>query len=845
MSPSSPTESSSSSFVYPIKSLLSGIQPHRRSPGPNATSSSQTPELKRSSTLGLSSPDTKDAGISPASFPGHQVSRSMSSASQFQVRARRSRSVATFASDECSVDDPPSSTTSRKSSDSKSAPNFRHFPAGDDLPTSPRSFAQSGSNSSPASTVASPGEKSESALFSPELFQVDISAPQSPDEYSYDSRHPPPLPLIAGEAFSSTSISLLPRSDPSPPYDRPWELGIVHLPTISSSRASSVNSNPKSSTRSQNSSGHYSNASSGISNYYTPEENANSDGLEALDQLQRSSSPDSTSSISSAPPLATVRFRHHQDENGNHVVTGREGELTACEDEPIRTPGAVQGFGVLIAVQELGDRLFVRQVSENATEILGLSPQYLFSLECFTDTLPDSQAALLWDNIEFLSDPSTSPMASALPEGDDSEQDAPHVFLLSGFGAPSTGRPNETTAAPHDPWGAQSGRRRWTCWVAIHRPQPSPYASEAPERPKKDLIIMEFELEVDPFNPLYPPPGSTFPADSKATSAPSGTTSPGSGGSSSDSASGSGSSSSGTSTEPGDSTDGSSTTLVSVDAASSSDVTSPISDTDISPPSLSHAGSADTVTPGKPASTSLGPLRAQSGAGKRLSSLEGLQGDDEWVPSTEDILESTTSRAKPLLALERLRRLSKMPGPADSKSNSPGYGQTPMKRRFMRRSLLGDGAAANVTGGVGMMDVFAVMAQINDQLGAAPDLDTFLKIVVGLIKDLTQFHRVLVYQFDEMWNGLVVAELVDWSQTHDLYMGLHFPASDIPAQARELYKLNKVRILYDRDQTTARLVVRSKEDLDPPLNMTHCYLRAMSPIHVQCGNLLWLTSVAS
>ena len=74
------------------------------------------------------------------------------------------------------------------------------------------------------------------------------------------------------------------------------------------------------------------------------------------------------------------------------------------------------------------------------------------------------------------------------------------------------------------------------------------------------------------------------------------------------------------------------------------------------------------------------------------------------------------------------------------------------------------------------------MAQINEQLGSAPDLDTFLKIVVGVIKDLTQFHRVLVYQFDEMWNGKVVAELVDWSQSHDLYRGLHFPAGDIPAQ---------------------------------------------------------------
>ncbi len=45
---------------------------------------------------------------------------------------------------------------------------------------------------------------------------------------------------------------------------------------------------------------------------------------------------------------------------------------------------------------------------------------------------------------------------------------------------------------------------------------------------------------------------------------------------------------------------------------------------------------------------------------------------------------------------------------------------------------------------------------------------------------------------------------------------------------------DQVRILYDRGQATARIVVRSKEDLEQPLDMTHCHLRAMSPIHIKC-----------
>ncbi|OCL08631.1 hypothetical protein AOQ84DRAFT_292736, partial [Glonium stellatum] len=131
------------------------------------------------------------------------------------------------------------------------------------------------------------------------------------------------------------------------------------------------------------------------------------------------------------------------------------------------------------------------------------------------------------------------------------------------------------------------------------------------------------------------------------------------------------------------------------------------------------------------------------------------------------------------------------------------------------------------------MEVFNIMSQVQEQLAAAPNLDRFLKVLVGVVKELTGFHRVMIYQFDQAWNGRVVTELVDPRATKDLYKGLHFPASDIPKQARDLYKLNRVRMLYDRDQVTARLVCRSVEDLETPLDLTYSYLRAMSPVHLK------------
>lgn len=146
--------------------------------------------------------------------------------------------------------------------------------------------------------------------------------------------------------------------------------------------------------------------------------------------------------------------------------------------------------------------------------------------------------------------------------------------------------------------------------------------------------------------------------------------------------------------------------------------------------------------------------------------------------------------------------------------------------RILRNARMRGGEAA-------AMKVFNILTQIQEQLSAAPTLDVLLNIAIGLARELTGFHRVMVYQFDSNWNGMVVAELVDPRATKDLYKGLHFPASDIPKQARELYKINKVRLLYDRDLTTSRLVCRTVKDLENPLDMTQAYLRAISPVHLK------------
>ncbi|KAL4935053.1 hypothetical protein BDV06DRAFT_207778 [Aspergillus oleicola] len=146
--------------------------------------------------------------------------------------------------------------------------------------------------------------------------------------------------------------------------------------------------------------------------------------------------------------------------------------------------------------------------------------------------------------------------------------------------------------------------------------------------------------------------------------------------------------------------------------------------------------------------------------------------------------------------------------------------------RILRRARRRKGEAA-------AMEVFSIVSQIQEQLARTDSMESLLDTTSGLVKELTGFHRILIYQFDSEFNGKVVSELVNPTMSIDLFKGLHFPAADIPKQARDLYRINKVRLLYDRDHVTARLVCRAPEDLETPLDMTHAYLRAMSPIHIK------------
>jgi two-component system, chemotaxis family, sensor kinase Cph1 len=104
-------------------------------------------------------------------------------------------------------------------------------------------------------------------------------------------------------------------------------------------------------------------------------------------------------------------------------------------------------------------------------------------------------------------------------------------------------------------------------------------------------------------------------------------------------------------------------------------------------------------------------------------------------------------------------------------------------------------------------------------------------VVVQQMRQVTGFERVLFYRFHEDGHGSVDGEAKEPGL--EPYLGLHYPASDIPAQARELYCRNWVRLIFDASAKPARVVPTLRVDTGGPLDLSFSVLRSVSPIHLQ------------
>jgi len=123
------------------------------------------------------------------------------------------------------------------------------------------------------------------------------------------------------------------------------------------------------------------------------------------------------------------------------------------------------------------------------------------------------------------------------------------------------------------------------------------------------------------------------------------------------------------------------------------------------------------------------------------------------------------------------------------------------------------------------------LQQALSEIRSTATLEDLYGLMARFVAELTGYERVMVYRFDTDWHGEVVGECL--LEPVESYMGHHFPASDIPPQARELYARNWLRIIPDATYKPAALEPSVNPKTQRPLDLSFSVLRSVSPVHLE------------
>lgn len=120
--------------------------------------------------------------------------------------------------------------------------------------------------------------------------------------------------------------------------------------------------------------------------------------------------------------------------------------------------------------------------------------------------------------------------------------------------------------------------------------------------------------------------------------------------------------------------------------------------------------------------------------------------------------------------------------------------------------------------------------QLNE-ISRTGSVGEFCRKTAEAVRAFTGFDRVMIYRFHEDDSGEVIAE----ARREDLepFLGLHYPASDIPKQARELYLKQVLRFKFDVAEAPAEIIPPAGSGGVEPVDLSHAALREMSPIHIE------------
>jgi light-regulated signal transduction histidine kinase (bacteriophytochrome)/ActR/RegA family two-component response regulator len=126
-------------------------------------------------------------------------------------------------------------------------------------------------------------------------------------------------------------------------------------------------------------------------------------------------------------------------------------------------------------------------------------------------------------------------------------------------------------------------------------------------------------------------------------------------------------------------------------------------------------------------------------------------------------------------------------------------------------------------------DPLAAVQEMVEGLENAASIIALCQMAAERVRDVALYDRVLVYQFMPDESGWVIAE--SKAEGLEPFLDLHYPAADIPKQARALYVKNGLRLITQVNYEPARLVPTNNPKTGNPLDMSQAILRDVSPIH--------------
>ena len=133
-------------------------------------------------------------------------------------------------------------------------------------------------------------------------------------------------------------------------------------------------------------------------------------------------------------------------------------------------------------------------------------------------------------------------------------------------------------------------------------------------------------------------------------------------------------------------------------------------------------------------------------------------------------------------------------------------------------------------------DVYQELKFVIAAMESPTTVEAASRIMVEELKRISGFDRIMIYRFDADWNGTVIAEALEPSM--EPYNGLKFPASDIPKQARELYRISPYRLIPNIDYEPVRLYPVLNPMTHSFTNLSHTNLRSVAQVHLEyLGNM--------